>query len=76
MALMGGLFLIITLSVIIQVSSYKFTKKRVFKMAPLHHHFEMSGWPEIQIVVRFWVIQGIMLAAALALFYAEWVRFV
>ncbi len=76
MALMGGLFLIITLSVIIQVSSYKLTKKRVFKMAPLHHHFEMSGWPEIQIVVRFWVIQGIMLAAALALFYAEWVRFV
>jgi phospho-N-acetylmuramoyl-pentapeptide-transferase len=76
MSLMGGLFLLVTLSVVIQVTSFKLTGKRVFKMAPLHHHFEMSGWPEIQIVVRFWVIQGIMLAGALALFYAEWVRFI
>lgn len=76
MALTGGLFLIVTLSVILQVSAFKLTGKRVFKMAPLHHHFEMMGWPEIQIVVRFWVIQGIMLAAALAIFYAEWVRFI
>lgn len=76
MALMGGLFLIITVSVVMQVSAFKLTGRRVLKMAPLHHHFEMSGWPEIQIVVRFWVIQGIMLASALAIFYAEWVRFI
>lgn len=76
MALMGGLFLIVTLSVVLQVGAFKLTGKRVFRMAPLHHHFEMKGWPEIQIVVRFWVIQGIMLAGGLAIFYAEWVRFI
>jgi phospho-N-acetylmuramoyl-pentapeptide-transferase len=43
-------------------------------MAPLHHHFEMSGWPEVLIVVRFWIIQGLCVGAGMALFYAEWVR--
>jgi phospho-N-acetylmuramoyl-pentapeptide-transferase len=46
----------------------------MFRMAPLHHHFEMLGWAEIQIVVRFWIIQGLFVALGLALFYAEWVR--
>ncbi len=72
--LFAGLFVIIALSVIGQVGSYKLTGKRMFRMAPLHHHFEMLGWPEIQIVVRFWIIQGLCIAGGLALFYAEWVR--
>lgn len=71
---LAGLFLIITLSVIGQVGSYKLTGKRMFRMAPLHHHFEMLGWGEVTIVVRFWIIQGLMIASGLALFYAEWVR--
>lgn len=70
----AGLFLITTLSVIVQVGSFRFTGRRVLRMAPLHHHFEMVGWPEIQIVVRFWVIQGLCIAIGLTLFYAEWVR--
>jgi phospho-N-acetylmuramoyl-pentapeptide-transferase len=72
--LLAGLFLIITVSVILQVGSYKLTGRRVFRMAPLHHHFEMRGWPEIQIVVRFWIIQGVCIGAGLGIFYAEWVR--
>lgn len=72
--LIAGLFLITAVSVILQVGSYKLTGRRVFRMAPLHHHFEMLGWPEIQIVVRFWVIQGMCIAIGLTLFYAEWVR--
>lgn len=72
--LLAGLFLITTLSVIGQVGSYKLTGKRIFRMAPLHHHFEMLGWPEIQIVVRFWIIQGLCIGAGLTIFYAEWVR--
>ncbi len=72
--LIAGLFLITALSVIGQVGSYKLTGKRIFRMAPLHHHFEMLGWPEIQIVVRFWIIQGLCIGAGLTIFYAEWVR--
>jgi phospho-N-acetylmuramoyl-pentapeptide-transferase len=72
--LIAGLFLIVTVSVILQVGSYKLTGRRVFQMAPLHHHFEMRGWPEIQIVVRFWIIQGVCIGAGLGIFYAEWVR--
>lgn len=70
----AGLFLIITVSVILQVGSFKLTGRRVFRMAPLHHHFEMRGWPEIQIVVRFWIIQGVCIGVGLGIFYAEWVR--
>ncbi|MEI8083114.1 MAG: phospho-N-acetylmuramoyl-pentapeptide-transferase, partial [Actinomycetes bacterium] len=56
-----------------QVTSYKITGKRMLRMAPLHHHFEMKGWAEITIVVRFWIIQGLFIGAGLALFYGEWV---
>ena len=70
----AGLFLITTVSVILQVGSFKMTGRRVFRMAPLHHHFEMLGWPEIQIVVRMWIVQGLCIGAGLTLFYAEWVR--
>jgi phospho-N-acetylmuramoyl-pentapeptide-transferase len=71
--LLGGLFVIITLSVIIQVASFRLTGKRVFRIAPLHHHFEVVGWEEITIVVRFWIIAGICVLAGLSVFYGEWV---
>jgi phospho-N-acetylmuramoyl-pentapeptide-transferase len=74
LGLLGGLFLIVTLSVIAQVGSFKLTGRRVLRMAPLHHHFEMLGWPEILIVVRFWIVQGLFIALGMAVFYAEWVR--
>ena len=70
----GGLFVIITLSVIIQTTYFKLSGgKRVFKMAPLQHHFELLGWGEVTIVIRFWIIAGLCVAAGLGLFYAQWV---
>ena len=74
LALLGGLFVLVSLSVIGQVMSYKVLHRRMLLMAPLHHHFEMKGWPEVNIVVRFWIIQGLCVALGLTLFYAEWVR--
>lgn len=74
LVLLGGLFVIITLSVILQVGFFKLTKgKRLFKMAPLQHHFELLGWGESTIVVRFWIICGICVTLGLGIFYAEWV---
>ena len=55
--ILGGLFVIETMSDIIQVGYFKMTHKRVFKMAPIHHHFELKGWPEVKVVVRFWMIE-------------------
>jgi phospho-N-acetylmuramoyl-pentapeptide-transferase len=72
LVVLGGLFVIITASVIIQVVSFKLTGKRVFKIAPLHHHFEMVGWSEVTIVARFWIIAGLCASAGLALFYGDW----
>jgi phospho-N-acetylmuramoyl-pentapeptide-transferase len=54
--IMGGLFVLEAFSVIVQVTSFKLTGKRVFRMAPIHHHFELKGWPEPKIIVRFWII--------------------
>lgn len=71
--LLGGMFLVITISVILQVGSFKLTGRRVFRMAPLHHHFELLGWPEILIVVRFWIVHGLLVGLGLTIFYAEWV---
>ncbi len=70
--ILGGLFVVITLSVIIQVGSFKMTGKRVFRMAPLQHHFELLGWAETTIVVRFWVISGMFVALGLGVFYVGW----
>lgn len=71
---LGGLFVIITMSVIIQTLYFKATGgKRFFRMAPLHHHFELLGWAEVTIVIRFWIIAGLSVAAGLGLFYAQWV---
>jgi phospho-N-acetylmuramoyl-pentapeptide-transferase len=66
LAIVGGLFVLETLSVMIQVASFKLTGKRVFKMAPLHHHFEKLGWPESTIVVRFWIISLMLALVGLA----------
>jgi phospho-N-acetylmuramoyl-pentapeptide-transferase len=72
--LLGGLFVIITASVILQVGYFKLTKgRRLFRMAPLHHHFEMLGWEQVNVVIRFWIISGLCVATGLGLFYAEWV---
>ena len=68
LAIMGGVFVIEALSVIIQVTSFKLTGKRVFKMSPIHHHFELSGWAEPKIIVRFWIITLILVLIALATF--------
>ena len=54
--IMGGMFVLETVSVILQVGSYKLTGKRIFRMAPIHHHFEKLGWPEPRVIVRFWII--------------------
>ena len=70
---LGGLFVIITMSVIIQTLYFKATGgKRIFRMAPLHHHFELKGWGEVTIVLRFWIIAGLCVALGLGLFYAQW----
>ena len=66
LAIMGGVFVVETLSVIIQVASFKLTGKRVFRMAPLHHHFELKGWAEPKIIVRFWIITVILVLIGLA----------
>jgi phospho-N-acetylmuramoyl-pentapeptide-transferase len=74
LVLIGGLFLIVTGSVILQRIYFKLTKgKRIFLMSPLHHHFELKGWAEVTVVVRFWLIGGLFVAAAVGLFYLEWV---
>jgi phospho-N-acetylmuramoyl-pentapeptide-transferase len=73
--ILGGLFVTITLSVIIQVASFRLFRRRVFKMAPLQHHFELSGWQETTIIVRFWIIGGLATAFGLGLFYADYVTF-
>ena len=65
-AIMGGIFVIEALSVIIQVTSFKLFKKRVFKMSPIHHHFELNGWQEPKIIVRFWIITFVLVLIALA----------
>ena len=74
LVLIGGLFLIVTGSVILQRVYFKLTKgKRIFLMSPLHHHFELKGWAEVTVVVRFWLIAALFVAAGVGLFYLEWV---
>ena len=64
--LMGGIFVLETVSVILQVASFKLTGKRIFRMAPIHHHFELKGWPEPKVIVRFWIITFILVLCGLA----------
>jgi len=71
--IIGGLFVIIVISDVIQIGFFKMTGRRVFRMAPLHHHFELKGWGEVTIVIRFWLIAVLLAAAGLGVFYAQWV---
>ncbi|MGB5276452.1 MAG: phospho-N-acetylmuramoyl-pentapeptide-transferase, partial [Gammaproteobacteria bacterium] len=64
--IMGGVFVMETVSVILQVGSFKLTGKRIFRMAPLHHHFELKGWPEPRVIVRFWIITVVLVLIGLA----------
>jgi phospho-N-acetylmuramoyl-pentapeptide-transferase len=64
--LMGGVFVLETASVILQVASFKLTGKRIFRMAPIHHHFELKGWAEPKVIVRFWIISLLLVLAGLA----------
>ena len=69
--IIGGLFVIVTLSVIVQVISFRMFGRRVFRMAPLHHHFEIKGWPETTVIVRFWILAGLFAALGLGIFYGD-----
>ena len=71
LVILGGLFVVETLSVIIQVAVFKRTGRRMFLMAPIHHHFELAGWPEFTVIVRFWVLSGLSVAFGIGLFYAD-----
>jgi phospho-N-acetylmuramoyl-pentapeptide-transferase len=72
--IIGGLFVIIVLSSVLQIGYFKLSGgKRIFRMAPLHHHFELMGWGEVTIVTRFWIIAGLFTGAGMGVFYAEWV---
>jgi phospho-N-acetylmuramoyl-pentapeptide-transferase len=64
--IMGGLFVLEAVSVILQVASFRLTGKRIFRMAPLHHHFELKGWPEPRVIVRFWIITLVLVLVGLS----------
>jgi phospho-N-acetylmuramoyl-pentapeptide-transferase len=73
LAVLGGLYVVEVLSVIVQIASFRFLHRRVFKMAPIHLHFELSQWPEFTVIVRFWILAGLAVAFGLGLFYAEFI---
>jgi phospho-N-acetylmuramoyl-pentapeptide-transferase len=72
LVVLGGLFVIETMSVLLQVASFRLFNRRIFKMAPLHHHFELAGWQETTVIVRFWIIGGLFVGVGMGLFYAEY----
>ncbi len=71
--ILGGLYVIETMSVILQVISFRGFGRRIFRMSPIHHHFELSGWPEFTVIVRFWIIAGLCVAVGLGVFYADFI---
>jgi phospho-N-acetylmuramoyl-pentapeptide-transferase len=71
--ILGGLFVIETMSVILQVISFRGFGRRIFRMSPIHHHFELLGWPEFTVIVRFWIIAGLCVAVGLGLFYYDFI---
>ena len=71
LVILGGLFVLETTSVILQVAAFRITKRRLFRMTPIHHHFELLGWPEFTVIVRFWILAGLAVAFGLGLFYAD-----
>ena len=72
--ILGGLFVMITASVILQVFTFRVWGKRIFLIAPIHHHFEMKGWPETTVIIRFWILAGIGVAVGVGVFYADFLR--
>jgi phospho-N-acetylmuramoyl-pentapeptide-transferase len=72
--ILGGLYVIETMSVIAQVISFRGFHRRILRMAPIHHHFEVSGWPEFTVIVRFWLFAGVCVALGLGLFYADFIN--
>lgn len=73
LVVIGGLFVMETVSVIMQVISFRGFGRRIFLMAPIHHHFELKGWPETTVIIRFWIISGMAVAVGVGLFYGDWV---
>jgi phospho-N-acetylmuramoyl-pentapeptide-transferase len=73
LVVLGGLFVIETTSVIVQVIAFRGFGRRVFRMSPIHHHFELGGWPETTVIVRFWIVTGLCVAIGIGLFYADFV---
>jgi phospho-N-acetylmuramoyl-pentapeptide-transferase len=71
--ILGGLYVMETLSVIGQVFSFQVFGRRIFLMAPIHHHFELRGWPETVVIVRLWILAGILAALGVGIFYADFV---
>ncbi len=71
--IIGGLFVLETVSVVIQIVAFRSSGRRVFRMAPMHHHFELLGWPETRVIIRFWIITGFLTAVGLGIFYADFV---
>lgn len=74
LVILGGLYVVEATSVILQVIAFRVFGRRVFLMAPIHHHFELRGWPEFTVIIRFWIIAGLSVALGLALFYADFIR--
>jgi phospho-N-acetylmuramoyl-pentapeptide-transferase len=72
LVLLGGLYVMVTVSVILQVFSFRVFGKRIFRMAPLQHHFELGGWPETTVIIRFWIMSAMLVAVGVGLFYADW----
>jgi phospho-N-acetylmuramoyl-pentapeptide-transferase len=72
--ILGLLFVIITVTWVMQIGSFRLTGQRIFRMVPLQHHFELAGWSEVNIVVRFWIIAGLGVAIGIGLFYADFLR--
>lgn len=72
--ILGGLFVLEVLSVVVQVASFKIFHRRMFRMAPIHHHFELMDWPQTTVVVRFWILAGLCTALALGVFYADFIH--
>ena len=74
LVILGGLFVMETMSVIVQVIAFRGFGRRVFRMSPIHHHFELAGWPEFTVIVRFWIIAGLCVAVGLGLYYADFLN--
>jgi phospho-N-acetylmuramoyl-pentapeptide-transferase len=68
----GGIYVIETVSVILQIASFRMFQRRIFRMAPIHHHFELLGWPETTVIIRFWILAGLATAMAIGIFYADY----